>query len=542
MTAAAEREHREQVVRVAGRQQAVVEQAHDVGGDAAALGDARELAEQGLARHPGALSRRDDERADVRVRAREARRARVTVRAHQFLARRARHEQTRQHAVLDERHALRRHALVVDAVGAEKGGAWRLAGARRQQRIVDGREEGRGHLLLELRRERALLAAVVARGRRRLGRRRPSDVVGQQQLRELRAREPLEEHGARARLGDRRRPHRDELGRHGAHGLLHLGQRRQARGVERAEGHEVAQLHAVCGLRVRDDVDAHRALRVVDPRALARGQAAVHDGVRPGHARARDLRIVAEDRRQLDDDGAQRLGLDLAHGERDLEARGRLLREVAQGGVVLAGRLARGGGAFARVELERDLVRLVGAQPQLAAQRRVVVLERQRVDLGARLEVRVVEGGAADAHVGAQEAAGVRVRRRDRPEGRAHGGLLAVGQRVRDIVRAWLVAEVQLRRRAPELVVQRRAHGLGIDAHGGARRARERERREHDGGPGDPHGVASLGAVGTADAVGGGDKIGGLSLPLSRRSLSICSTSRLGLVADTGTKPDSAPQ
>jgi len=40
----------------------------------------------------------------------------------------------------------------------------------------------------------------------------------------------------------------------------------------------------------------------------------------------------------------------------------------------------------------------------------------------------------------------------------------------------------------------------------------------------------------------GAGSTGGLSLPLSRRSVSICCTSRLGLVADTGTKPDSAPQ
>ena len=54
--------------------------------------------------------------------------------------------------------------------------------------------------------------------------------------------------------------------------------------------------------------------------------------------------------------------------------------------------------------------------------------------------------------------------------------------------------------------------------------------------------AGSPGFPGGAGCSDGDGSTGGLSLPLSRRSVSICCTSRLGLVADTGTKPDSAPQ
>ena len=130
----------------------------------------------------------EHQRADVGADAGEPRRAPVTVGFRDLLARRPRHQQRLQHALLDQRHALGRHALVVDTVVAEHR---RLAGRDRQQRIVDQRQGRRGDPLPELVRQHALLPAVVAAGRRGLGRRRAAQLIAEQDLHDLRRRRAL---------------------------------------------------------------------------------------------------------------------------------------------------------------------------------------------------------------------------------------------------------------------------------------------------------------------------------------------------------------
>ena len=442
--------------------------------------------------------------------------------------------------MLDDRNPLRGHALVVDLVGAENG---RAARPGCQRRIVDRVDDRRGDLLPQLARQRRLIVPLVAAGLGGLGGRRPGDLIAQQLLHELRRRQPLEQHGARARRGDGRVAHGHQLFRHRADGLFHLGQRRQAAGGQRRERHEAAQLHPVGRLRVRHDVDARRALVIVDERPLAGDEPAPDDRVRRRHARGLDVGKLRHQRRELPGRVTQRLGLGRARRERDLQVGGRLLREVADGPFFLAGpRLPLGGGALAGQRLQRRLVRFVGAQPQLAPERGVVVFERDRLDARAALEVGVVEARVADAQVGPQHARAVTMRRRHGAQRRVHRRLIQVRDGVGEVVRLRLVAEVQVRHRTRQLVLHGAFDGAVVLAHGGRRRVRRRRQRRADQQQrqrGDPT-AAHHGAPFALSA--GAGSTGGLSFPLSRRSVSICCTSRLGLVAETGTNPDSAPQ
>ncbi len=233
--------------------------------------------------------------------------------------------------------------------------------------------------------------------------------------------------------------------------------------------------------------------------------------------------------------------------------RRRLLGEIADRRLVRGGvRLPLRRGPLAGQRLQRRLVGLVGAQPELPPQGRVVVLDRHGLDAGAALEVAVVEARIADAQVGAQDAAAVGVRGGQRPQGRVHRRLLEIVDRVAEVVRARLVAEMEVGHRARQLVLQRALdHGVvranaRLDRHrrrlfSRVVRARHRAERQQDrrqrpeaanhcrapfvlaGGPGG----RAAGAAGPRIAGGdgcsdGAGSTGGLSLPLSRRSVSIC--------------------
>ncbi len=127
----------------------------------------------------------------------------------------------------------------------------------------------------------------------------------------------------------------------------------------------------------------------------------------------------------------------------------------------------------------------------------------------------------------------------ERPQGRVHRRLFQIVDRVAEVVGARLVAEVEVGQRARELVLQRpkddavvAAHARLIGGRGGrrlvTRRARHSRKRnddrhhrnqaaDHGSAPLLPIGLAGDGGAGCNDGAG---SVGGLSLPLSRRSVS----------------------
>ena len=189
--------------------------------------------------------------------------------------------------------------------------------------------------------------------------------------------------------------HRADFGEQGGFGRQAVDGPGEEAAVER-------QLHAVGSLGRRLNHDPAEQLAGGDAGSFAVGVVAVGRFDRQRDIAAEDQRILAERRRQPAQPVFPRGGVERVGGRRiDMYLR-LLAREVGRRLVVLD--LGRGVGAGARQRLGRLPVGAVGAAPQLEADRRFGVGQRQ-VDAGdaradvavAAQRVRVVEGVVADA-------------------------------------------------------------------------------------------------------------------------------------------------
>jgi hypothetical protein len=194
---------------------------------------------------------------------------------------------------------------------------------------------------------------------------------------------------------------------------------------------------------------------------------------------------------------------------------------------------------FLREGLERAAVGFVAGSPELATERGVVVVERRRsAEPRGVDQAHLIEARAADAQGREHAPEAQELIERGRPELRHHVRDRAVHHVVPGVVRSCFAGNGELGHRPRELVRERLpnrrivTHGRRTCTDLGLRlaRAEHGQRRKRQQFPA-PHG-----------GLPGGDNTGGLSLSLSRNATSRRCTSKLGLIAETGTQPDSAPQ
>ena len=243
--------------------------------------------------------------------------------------------------------------------------------------------------------------------------------------------------------------------------------------------------------------------------------------------------------------------------------RGRLRREVADAVVLVRARLPGGRRALARQRLDRALVGLVAAQPQLAPQRRVVVLDRDRLDAARRPRSWCCRSSASPTRTSVRSSAPAVGVGRGRP--RPASRWSSPDRRRRPCTRCSTAAARRRPCAAPSSNAPARPPspcatlaGLTRSARRASARLRERIRRrarrarQHDQ-PATRRAQASV-ARSRRHRLVDAAAPGGCAPARAPAARAACrcpcraarprsaATSRLGLVADTGTKPDSAPQ